>query len=690
MHPSSPFAAAVVSPPDSFLPHAPSNGAASAERAEANGRAALRLLQSLMGCGLRHGVVCPGSRSAPLAVAAALLEARGLVLHTALDERSAAFLALGLGAAEGVPAAVITTSGSAVAHLLPACVEANHGAIPMLLLSADRPARLKGCGANQSVNQETFLQGSCRWFGQGSANGLASQDAAALDALAREAYRWSVGGCGPLPAGPVHLNLPFEEPLHPDAAALAALAAVAALDAGAGAAATPATARSVPVDGLEPGSPPYGRAHETPLSCSVPGNGPAELVPAELDSTDPTPSPAAAAAAGVSFSPSPLPAASLPRLDPDRPGVVVAGPWRGSPARWPGHLQALIRWQRRSGWPVLADPLSGLWGQPGLVWMTGYDLLLEAAESALAAPQVLRLGSLPASRRLERWLESLGADQLLVSEGDPRPLDPLRLVRAQFPLGLEAWMAALALSGADDQDLLTAAPSPSSGDLVHAWQQAVARLQALLEQQLAPAATPEAFISEPTLARQLSRLLPPGLPLMLANSSPVRDWACFADPAAAFRPVFGFRGASGIDGTLSEACGIAEALGACLLLSGDLALLHDANGWLWRPQLRGRLTVVVIDNGGGGIFEQLPIRTERSDLVDFERLFVMPQPLDPLLLAQAHGVPARRVASAVSLPSDLAWALAQPFSLLVVRTDRRLDAELRRRLLTMAALDAAR
>jgi 2-succinyl-5-enolpyruvyl-6-hydroxy-3-cyclohexene-1-carboxylate synthase len=565
-------------------------------------------------------------------VAAALLEARGLVLHTALDERSAAFLALGLGAAEGVPAAVITTSGSAVAHLLPACVEADHGAIPMLLLSADRPARLKGCGANQSVNQETFLHGSCRWFGQGAATGLASQDGAALDALAREAYRWSVGSCGPLPAGPVHLNLPFEEPLHPDAAALAALAAAAALNAGAG---------------------------------------------------------AAARSTGVPFSPSPLPAAFLPRLDPDRPGVVVAGPWRGSPARWPGHLQALIRWQRRSGWPVLADPLSGLWGQPGLALVAGYDLLLEAPESALAAPQVLRLGSLPASRRLERWLESLRADQVLVSEGDPRPLDPLRLVRAQFPLGLEAWLAALARSGTDDQVLLTAAPSPSSGDLAHAWQQAVARLQALIERQLAPAATSEASISEPALARQLSRLLPPELPLMLANSSPVRDWACFADPAAAFRPVFGFRGASGIDGTLSEACGIAEALGACLLLSGDLALLHDANGWLWRSQLRGRLTVVVIDNGGGGIFEQLPIRTERSDLVDFERLFVMPQPLDPLLLAHAHGVPARRVASAVSLPSDLAWALAQPFSLLVVRTDRRHDAELRRRLLTMAALDAA-
>lgn len=630
---------------DSAPSFSSADGLAAADRAEANGRAALQLLETLLACGLRHAVLCPGSRSAPLAVAAALLEVRGLVLHTAVDERSAAFLALGLGAAQGVPAAVITTSGSAVAHLLPACVEADHGTIPLLLLSADRPARLKGCGANQSVNQETFLRDSCRWFGQGAGTGLASQDPAAVAALAHEAYGWSTGACGALSAGPVHLNLPFEEPLHPDAAALEALADAVASDDGA----APATG------GV--------------LLCEEPA--------------------VAVSAAGVAGGPSPLPDASLPHLDPDRPGVVVAGPWRGGPARWPGHLAALIRWQRRSGWPVLADPLSGLWGQPGLVCVGGYDLLLEAAEPALASPQVLRLGSLPASRRLERWLEGLGADQVLVSEGDPRPLDPLRVVRAQSALGLEAWVAALGQAGAGEPVPSSAEPSLSSCDHARIWLQAEARLQALLERQLSPAAAPEGCFSEPALARQLSRLLPPGLPLMLANSSPVRDWACFADPAAASRPVFGFRGASGIDGTLSEACGLAEALGACLLVSGDLALLHDANGWLWRPQLKGRLTVLLIDNAGGGIFEQLAIRTKRLDLVDFERLFAMPQPHDPLLLAQAHGVPARRVDSAASLPADLAWALEQPFSLLLVRTDRRHDAELRRRLRTMAASDGS-
>jgi 2-succinyl-5-enolpyruvyl-6-hydroxy-3-cyclohexene-1-carboxylate synthase len=591
-----------------------------ADRAEANLRAALLLLGALQRAGLGHAVLCPGSRSAPLALAAGLLQHRRLRLHTALDERSAAFFALGLARATGLPAAVITTSGSAVAQLLPACVEADHGAIPLLLLSADRPDRLKGCGANQSVNQEDFLRGSCRWFGQASGTGMGGMEPAAVEALAAEAYLRSLGGNGALPAGPVHLNLPFEEPLHVGAASLASLA------------------------GSLAGADPAGSVH----------------------------------GAGAAVSPS----AALPALDPDCPGVVVAGPWRGSPHAWHAHLDALILWQRRSGWPVLADPLSGLRGQAQLSCVGGYDLLLESPDPDLAPSQVLRLGSLPASRRLERWLAGLDAEQVLVSEGDSRPLDPLAVVRAQTATGLQAWVGGQ-LNGP------SVAPSAAACRLATTWRDAENRLQALLDQALSTDPSSAGAWNEPALARHLSRLLPPGLAVMLANSSPVRDWETFADPAAPSRPMVGFRGASGIDGTLSEACGLAEALGSCLLISGDLALLHDANGWLWRPQLQGRLTVLVIDNGGGGIFEQLPIRIEPAELLDFDRLFAMPQPVDPLALAQAHGVPARLIASPAALPEDLAWALAQPFSLLVVRTDRRHDAELRRRLRTMAALGSA-
>ena len=193
-----------------------------------NLEAALVLLAALMRHGLSQVVLCPGSRSAALAQAAGLLEAQGLALYTCVDERSAAFFALGLGRASGQAAAVITTSGTAVANLLPAAVEADYGAIPLLLITADRPDQLKGCGANQSVNQECFLAASVRWLGQGDGAGLAAMADGAIAELASAALL-AARGSSQAP-GPVHLNLPFAEPLHADGPALlqarAALAAV--------------------------------------------------------------------------------------------------------------------------------------------------------------------------------------------------------------------------------------------------------------------------------------------------------------------------------------------------------------------------------------------------------------------------------------------------------------------------------
>jgi 2-succinyl-5-enolpyruvyl-6-hydroxy-3-cyclohexene-1-carboxylate synthase len=589
--------------------------------AEASVRAALNLLAALRRLGLRHLVLCPGSRSAPLAVAASLLEPSGLGLHTAVDERSAAFFALGLGRASGVPAAVVTTSGSAVAHLLPAAVEADHGTVPLLLISADRPARLKGCGANQSVNQESFLVCSCRWFVQGPPEGLAGLAPVELERLAARAMAHCLGDGCQQPPGAVHLNLAFEEPLHIGGAALRRLA----------------------VEGLP--RPASESAPAPSLSCHPSGDRQERLEP------------------------HPWP------LDPDRPGLVLAGPWRGHPSRWDGHVAALRRWQRRSGWPVLADVLSGLRGCAGLDLVSAYDLLLQQPNPALMAGdlQVLRLGSLPASRALESWLAALGGRQWLVSEADPRRLDPLGLVAGQSSAGLAAWLEGFPAA------VLQGSPSAASRNLARQWLAAEALLQRRLE-----TALPTDPLNEPALARQLGRLLPPGMPLMLANSSPVRDWACYADPAAPPRPVFGFRGASGIDGTLSLACGLAEQLGHVVLVSGDLALLHDSGGWLWHGRLRGQLTVVLVDNGGGGIFEQLPIRCRDDELLDFERLFAMPQRHDPLALAAAHGVPGQSLTQAGEVPGALAWALAQPMALLRLVTDRRADAALRQRLRTMA------
>jgi len=567
-----------------------------AEQALLNRRAAGALLAAFHGLGLRRLVLCPGSRSGPLALAAAALEPHGLQLFGAIDERSAAFFALGLARADGLPAAVVTTSGTAVAELLPAAVEADRSALPLLLLTADRPERLKDCGANQTVNQEAFLLPVCRLLLQGPMAGLHGADEARLAGMARTAWRHCLG----VPAGPVHVNLPFEEPLHAE------------------------------------------MGHVPP--------------PAALDAA-PTPAPD--------------PQPPTPGLDPDQPGVIVAGPWRrGSAAAFAGALRRLCR---RTGWPVLADPASGLRGLP-LPVVAGYDALLADPAQVPPVGQVLRLGPLPASRRLHHWLAGLDATQELVTEGDPRRLDPVSGGVPQWCCGLEAWEAALPAG----------TPQAGAAALAERWQQAEAGLQAELDRRLAP----EGPLGEPALARWLQRQLPEGLPVMLANSSPVRDWESWAGCPGRQRPVVSFRGASGIDGTLSLAAGLAAAWGTVLLVTGDLALLHDGNGWLWRQELArrapaARLRVLLIDNGGGGLFEQLPI--PRRGL-DFDRLFAMPQTVDHEALAAAHGVPARRGAERLEqLVDDLDWLLASdaadPLRLLRICTERAADALLRRRLL---------
>ncbi|MCP9849410.1 2-succinyl-5-enolpyruvyl-6-hydroxy-3-cyclohexene-1-carboxylic-acid synthase [Cyanobium sp. Morenito 9A2] len=588
------------------------------------------MLRALRGCGLRQLVLCPGSRSGPLAVAAALLEPSGLVLSTALDERSAAFFALGLGRGDGVAAAVVTTSGTAVANLLPAAVEADYSAIPLLLLTADRPVQLKGKGANQTVNQEQFLSRSCRRLLQGHPSGLSAMEPEAIGLLACSAWE-AAQGLDPLrPAGPVHLNLPFAEPLHLGAEGLIALAGE--------------LQRLVP----------------TPPGC------------AGLDQ----PPPAAQRRGALALAQARELSTEL-RFDLDAPGVIVAGPWRGDRAGFSAFTRTLALWCRRTGWPLLADGLSWLRGRPGLEAIGGYDLFLDDLGAVPPVDQVLRLGPLPASRRLQRWLSATQGLQLLISEGDDRPLDPLGTAQRQWGCGLVAWSESLS-----DQ-LAADSPAPSSLEQGAQWRAIEARTQQGLDQCLSPGGpsgpTP---LSEPAVARQLSRWLPEGVALMLASSSPVRDWESFADPLAPPRRLYGFRGASGIDGTLSLACGLAQSEGSLVLLTGDLALLHDANGWLWQRQLRGRLTVVLIQNGGGGIFEQLTIRpgAAAEPWLDFERLFAMPQPVDPLDLAAAHGVPVRRLSALGDLGQALTWAEPFPLAVIELRTDRRSDAALRQHL----------
>ena len=177
---------------------------------------ATALADELVRCGLREVVVAPGSRSAPLAMEFhRLAEAGDLRLSVRIDERSAAFCALGLAKASGVPAAVVCTSGTAAAHFHAAVIEADESAVPLIVLTADRPPELRGTGANQTIDQLRLYGPAVRWFCEvGVAEAGPGQEAYWRSAACR-AWGLAAGAVGGLP-GPVHLNLPLREPLVPD------------------------------------------------------------------------------------------------------------------------------------------------------------------------------------------------------------------------------------------------------------------------------------------------------------------------------------------------------------------------------------------------------------------------------------------------------------------------------------------
>ena len=169
----------------------------------------------LIRCGLREVVLAPGSRSTPLAMA--FFEAsqrQGVRLHVRIDERSASFTALGLAKASRRPVAVLCTSGTAAANFHPAVIEADESAIPLLVLTADRPPELRGIGANQAIDQIKLYGGAVRWFCEAGLPEARPGVAGYWRSLACQAWARAAGRTGGLP-GPVHLNLPFREPLVP-------------------------------------------------------------------------------------------------------------------------------------------------------------------------------------------------------------------------------------------------------------------------------------------------------------------------------------------------------------------------------------------------------------------------------------------------------------------------------------------
>jgi 2-succinyl-5-enolpyruvyl-6-hydroxy-3-cyclohexene-1-carboxylate synthase len=294
--------------------------------------------------------------------------------------------------------------------------------------------------------------------------------------------------------------------------------------------------------------------------------------------------------------------------------------------------------------------------------VTTYDAVLRNAAAAerLRPEVVLCLGGWPTSKVLRAWIAASEAPIWLVSDrADNR--DALHGRTRHVASSLASFVAGLPVSTDDN-------------GYTRMWLRYEQRTRDALDARLA--ATAELF--EPKAAWLLARHLPVGTPVCVANSMPARDVE-YVWPAGdcAIEPHFN-RGANGIDGTLSTALGVAHAAGRpAVLLTGDLALLHDSNGFLLREKFRGSLTVVLINNRGGGIFEHLPVAQFDPP---FEGFFATPQDVDFATLCAAHRVEHTRVRDWTHFTELVTTLPATGIRVIEVATDRKRDAARRKEL----------
>ncbi|MCW3066183.1 MAG: 2-succinyl-6-hydroxy-2,4-cyclohexadiene-carboxylic acid synthase/2-oxoglutarate decarboxylase [Solirubrobacterales bacterium] len=537
--------------------------------------------------GVAHVATSPGSRSTPLVLS--LVREPRLRAWSHVDERSAAFFALGVAKATGLPSAIVCTSGTAAANYLPAVIEAHEARVPLIVLTADRPPELRDNGAGQTIDQLKLYGSAVKWFVEVGSHEWSRERERWIRTLASRAVLTALEGR----PGPVHLNFPLREPLVLDAP----------LPAAAG-----------------------GRPDGAPWVSSTPPAG----------------NPPAATLSGT------------------RRGVIVAGreergAWRGVGALAEG-----------LGWPVLADPLSG--ARRGAAAIAHYDALLrdEAWGAAHAPEVVLRVGDLPTSKSLRTWLAGLDAEQIAV---DPEGAwqDPAGVVSRRL----------------DNLPVRAGAADP---DWLYAWRAADRVVVEALE------AAVGADLTEPRVAVELGARLPSAATLVVASSMPVRDVETFFPLRPDPPRVLSNRGANGIDGTVSTAFGVAATATPeerTVLLIGDVALAHDIGGLLAARRLSLDLTIVLLNNDGGGIFHFLPVAGETDA---FEQHVATPHGLDFAHAAALYGCDHERVEDLGSFRTALDAALATPgASIVEVPTERVANVEAHRRAweAVRAALSAA-
>lgn len=500
---------------------------------------------------VKHVVVSPGSRSTPLALL--LVEHPDIEIHINVDERSAAFFALGLAKALKEPVGLLCTSGTAAANYYPAVIEAFHSRVPLIVLTADRPHELRDVGAPQAIDQIHLYGRHVKWFVEMAL----PESTDGMMRYARTVGARAVATAAAEPAGPVHLNFPLREPLIPD------------------------------LDQAKE----YRQNKRTP-SVLI-DSGERSLSASQIEAVATT-------------------------LSKAKQGIIVCGE-----LPHPEMKEVIVALAKKLAFPVLADPLSQLrsGSHDKAVIIDAYDTFLrdETAKAAFRPEVILRFGSMPVSKPLLLFMKKQKQAITLVVDGGAGWREPAGLATNMIYSEEKDFCLRIAES-------ITSSPDD---EWLRLWQ----TVNGATKDALA-SVRDEAELSEGKLFALLADMMPLDSTLFVGNSMPIRDLDTFFLNNGKGIQTIANRGANGIDGVVSTALGVSTVSKNTVLAIGDLSFFHDMNGLLAAKLQKQNITILLVNNDGGGIFSFLPQANEREH---FETLFGTPHGLDFSHAAQLYG-----------------------------------------------------
>lgn len=492
--------------------------------------------------GLTDAVISPGSRSTPLALT--FSEHEQIKEWIIIDERSAAFFALGMAKQTKKPVALVCTSGTAAANYFPAIVEAHYSRVPLIVLTADRPHELRDVGAPQAIEQLKLYGDYVKWFQE-----MAIPEATpamlqfSRSKAARSAYMAQEGN-----PGPVHLNFPFREPLNPDFS----------------------------LENIWGGD--YGQSQMPAL------DGKKRLDQSQLEQL-------------------------IEKLKDRQKGIIICGPQTDE-----AFAEAVTNLAAKWELPVLADPLSqvrsGQHHKDNVI--EGYDAILrnETIREKMKPDFIIRFGAMPVSKPYLFYVKQHMEAMQIVVESHTGYREPAGNA-TEFIFA--------------DPVLLCEDLNETENDLNFdkEWLDEWKRMNLITKKHLLDGS--EANITEGEAVRGLMEVIPDASSLYVGNSMAVRDVDTFFMTTPKDISILANRGANGIDGMVSSGLGAASSGEPVTLLLGDLSFFHDMNGLLAAKHYNLNITILIINNNGGGIFSFLP---QANDKKHFEALFGTPADVD--------------------------------------------------------------